>query len=189
MSVLSNIKRKVKQRVEASDNQSADDESVDQLEARKERARIEARREARKAKREREIERAREQAREDVETDDKRDAGLLDRVEEAIGGVADELDVDDDGVPLADELDDPAGGSQPASGQRSNFERDFTNLERRVQDNEEDIDRLLAESEDVFSESGRVDEPPGGDPFGGDPFGDEAAQLEAMGFENDEGVL
>jgi len=199
MGRLSNLKDKVsstvseaKQRVsEAQAESAADDGEIDQLEARKERARLEARREAQKEQRQKEIEQTRETAKEAVRNNSDENAGILEQAVTAVGSVADDIDIDGDGEPLAAELDDPAGG-QPAGGQEMPgmsggvaVEEDLLALEQTVSENEREIDAL---EDEVFGGDGSRPDRGGG---GGadDPLGtsfDAAAQL---GYDDDNGAL
>jgi hypothetical protein len=179
------LKQSVASRVDrARERVGNDDDSIDQFDARLERAREEARQEARKSRRQERLEEAREQARE-TERDrlEREDRGVLDRMDEALSGLDEELaDAGDGGGGFGGAPDDAIGiGGDPAG------EDPFGN---------------------PFADQG---DPAGGDPFGnpfadqgdpagedafgdpfadqGDPFGEagnEQDQLERMGFDEED---
>jgi len=115
-----------------SDNLGPDRGTMDQLEARKERARIEAEREAKRERRQEQVEKARKQGR-------RRGKGLLrtlsDGIENAtdqfeeLGGDLNEIDLDDDGTGLGEELQDPPGKDAGLRAQVDENTGDITDLQ------------------------------------------------------------
>jgi hypothetical protein len=146
------------------DNLGPDRGTRDQLEARKERARIEAKREAQRERRQEQIEQARQQGR-------RQRKGFVERLADGIenatdqldaaGGDLNDVDIDDDGTGLGDELADMP---EPA-------------LASQVDENTEDINELEQQFDgEVFDEGGGSG---GGGGFASaDPFGDAQAPFE-----------
>lgn len=159
------------------DNLGPDRGTMDQLKARKERARIEARREAQREQRQEEVEDVREEAREEVQSSE---GGVLSRAASAVEAVADDIDIDGDGTPLAQELADDGTGSfadefggEASGGAPAAIEADLAALEADVNEHDQEINQLESE---VFGD--------GADERAQDPLGagfDAAGQL---GYDN-----
>ena len=217
MGALSNIKAKAKRVKESvsskdasklqfgknSEDSSDEDlsgerERVSQEEARRERARVEARREAKREKQEQELEQVREEARQAVldEQESGDSGGILDQAITAVSEVAEDIDLDGDGVPLEEEILDNnqqapaqnrnAGSSQGSSGGNQRAADQQDDMFAGAAGMEQEKELLRAAGFDVENNNGDADNMsnvPEEDAGMGTPQEDESGDPLGLGFD------